>query len=152
MSSYPRLVGEVDTREVEVQDLRRRLLQIEEELRVERVKSVRIEAALRELRHLTSPFQKLLNAIHGGLDDLGIDPSVSESSQPKKEVWAIWKQKLGNQCARIIDALLTHGSMTRSQLIIATGISGGNIAKPISRLNTANLINKNGDSISLKQI
>lgn len=112
--------------------------------------------AVSALRGQLSGLYGAMKILFGEMDSIAPDGAGAGPQQelrnPKREVWELWKQKMGEQCSRIIDALLDHGTMTRSQLIIATRISSGNIAKPISRLYTANLINKNGDGISLKQI
>lgn len=140
--------------EDQIRDLKHELRQAQNDAAHEKDKAGEV---LGEMRRLTLPFYRLLQAIHGEIDRLGVAEtsnvaSASPTTEAKKAVWDIWKQKLGSPCARIIDALLVHGTMTRTQLCITTGIQGSNIAKPISRLYTANLLNKNGSEYSLKQI
>lgn len=113
-------------------------------------------AAITSLRRQLSPLYRALQGVFGELENFSETPDTASSSPSlddrKREIWGVWKEKLGNACGRIIDALLVHGTMSRTQICIATGISGGNIARPISKLYTANLLNKDGNSYSLKQL
>lgn len=153
MSSQPLLGGHVDDRDDIIEGLREKNRRLDEALRLERLKVGQSEAGVKELRRVLTPLYRALQTVFGEIEAMGIQDSGSgATASPKLEIWERWKSKMGGQCSRIIDALLAHGTMSRTQLCIATGIDGGNIAKPISKLYTAGLLNKNGSEYSLKQL
>ena len=118
--------------------------------------------ALSMLRQQLSPLYRALRAVFGELDAAGIvDASMSApasapvgvSTEPRvAAVWDSWKSKLGGQCAKVIDVLLTHGEMNTTQLAIAVGTRRQNIPNLIYKLNQAGLINKNGGRFALKAL
>jgi len=96
-----------------------------------------------------------LRHIASGQMDIPDTPSVVQGvplASAKSEVWNAWKSRLGIPCGKIIDALLTHGKLTSTQISIATGIQSGNVATYIYRINKAGILNKNGKEFSLKSI
>lgn len=74
------------------------------------------------------------------------------STEREESVWESWKQRLGGQTAKVIDALLLHGEMNTTQIAIAIGTRRNNIPNLVFKLNQAGLINKNGGRFSLKQL
>lgn len=74
-------------------------------------------------------------------------------SDHKSFIWEEWKEKLKSKpLSAFIDAFLTHGELDANQLAIITKCGRGNVSQYIYRLNKLNLINKNGDRYSLKQL
>jgi hypothetical protein len=156
------LEGQVDTRdetirslEHAIESLTRKLTQTDEALRLERNRNGQMEHAFRELRRLTQPFYKLLGAVHGELDGLGIDGAVSATPQAPQfdPRWEAWKQKLGPGLApaRIIDALLTHGPLNRTQLRQVAELGWSTLDAATSRLKNLSLIEKVSDRWKLKE-
>jgi hypothetical protein len=160
MSAFRLLEGEVadpdDTRlddlETENRDLRRQLARAEQAATDARVATTQ---ALSALRRQLSPLYRALQAVFGELDAAGVDDvagSTGAAQTPASKVWESWKAKLGGQCAKVIDVLLTHGEMNTTQLAIAIGTRRQNIPNLIYKLNQAGLINKNGGRFSLKPL
>lgn len=112
---------------------------------------IKVERDNAILLKLLSPLYKGLRPVFGD-----IEPSAElsdDSVQPRNAgVWVAWKQRLTPNAGKIIDALLTHRELSSTQIAIATGIAGGNVAKYVWELNKAGLINKAGGKISLKQL
>jgi phosphoribosylanthranilate isomerase len=116
--------------------------------------------AIRALRQELEPFYTALKMIYGEISRVEVD-SLSDGNRPmqhrsmdasKQAVWEAWKNKLGGNAAKVIDALLVHRQMTATQLAIATGINSKNIAQTIYKVNKAQLLNKNGREFSLKEL
>lgn len=152
MSSPYLLNGNVDTRDQELETLRQQLRQLDEALRMERLKTGQMEVAMRELRHMTKPFYQLLKAIHGEIDAMVKDSATVIAPQFDQK-WEAWKQKLGvgTAPARVIDALLTHGPLNRSQLREAGELGWSTLDAATARLKNLSLIEKVGDRWNLKQ-
>lgn len=113
--------------------------------------------ALTMLRQQLTPLYRALRAVFGELEAVAdIQPSDSTLAGAGDSriaaVWESWKTKLGGQCAKVIDVLLTHGEMNTTQLAIAVGTRRQNIPNLIYKLNQAGLINKNGGRFSLKSL
>ena len=74
-------------------------------------------------------------------------------SERNTAIWDEWKAKLNSKpLSAIIDALLTHGELNADQINVITRCGRGNVSVYISRLNKVNLLNKNGNKFSLKQL
>ena len=158
MSQSLQLIGNVDTRDTEIDALREQVATLEVELEnarrevtQTRKENVRAIASLR--RHL-SPLYQALQAVFGELDTIGgVDEPTTQASNPRvNAVWQSWKSKLGGSCAKLIDALLLHGEMNTQQLAIAVGLHRTTIPALIYKLNQAGLINKSGGKFSLKSL
>lgn len=109
--------------------------------------------ALAALRKQLSPLYRALQQVFGELDAVGVDETAQEMPNSRMtQVWASWKQRLGEGPAKIIDALLLHGEMNTQQLSIATGYHRTSITAMIFKLNKAGLLNKNGGRFALKQL
>lgn len=134
------------------------------EIRAERARED-ADRALSNLRRQLGPLYRALQAVFGELDAAGVTEGASSpagaSPAPAgapavdarvQAVWDNWKQKLPGYPARIIDALLIHREMSTSQLSIACGCKSARISEGISKLKSANVINKNGRLFSLKTI
>lgn len=78
----------------------------------------------------------------------GVAPSAPQFDQK----WDAWKQKLGSGTApaRVIDALLTHGPLTRTQLRQAGELGWSTLDAATARLKNLQLIEKVGDRWNLK--
>jgi hypothetical protein len=114
--------------------------------------------AVRELRRQLSPLYRALQVIFGEMDKVrmdNVDDSGGSGQAPSDRttaIWSTWKQRLGGQCAKIIDALMLQPGMNTTQLGIAIGTHRNNIPALIYKLNKAGLIDKNGGRFSLKQL
>ncbi len=148
MASPLLLSGQVDSRDREIETLRRQLAQVDEALRLERNKAGAIEHALRELQRLTEPFRKLLNAIHGEIDDLSLS---GHEQAPTNGAWKKWKQKLGGKKAEVIEALQSH-PMTRDQIRVATRSGWSTVDESVKYLKDVGLIEKLNGKYQLKEL
>ena len=101
------------------------------------------------LRMSLEPQYKQLQGVFANLDKATTTVGATNSA-----VWEPWKQKLGGACARMIQALLDRGELTRTQLATLTGQSSnsGSYATNLSRLNSNGLLEKNGDKIRLRAL
>lgn len=81
------------------------------------------------------------------------DGNSPSQEQPRaSRVWQSWIEKLPGRKADLIRALLEHGPMTGTQLEIAAHCPHGSLAQVIHELKRLNLISKNGDKYSLKEL
>lgn len=143
--------------EAEIFRLRDKIRMLESSLAVARMETERAKressSAVGSLRKQLSPLYRALQQIFGELDAVGVDETAQEMPNSRMtQVWASWKQRLGEGPAKIIDALLLHGDMNTQQLAIATGYHRTSIPALIFKLNKAGLLNKNGGRFSLKQL
>ena len=139
----------------EIEKLRAQLETAQEELRQERQKTAAMESGVRQLRAVLTPLYQALAHIFGEIDAMGVGamPPTATGVDPRKAaVWEDWKQKLGGQAAKAIDALLLHGELTQTQLRLHIGCARGSVPGIVYQLNKAALINKNGGRISLKEL
>jgi hypothetical protein len=148
------LEGKVDDRDLIIDGLRRRVAQLEEELQAERSKANSVEAGAMQLRAALNPLYTALRRIYGQMDEMGIEDAPPTTKGPRRasEAWESWKQKLGGKPAQAIDTLLLHGEMNAPQLRIHLQCGRDYVYNVISILHKANLINKNGGRISLKEL
>jgi hypothetical protein len=160
------IVVEDDPRDQELERLRRQMRQLERdradaERAAERARED-AHRALSMLRQQLGPLYRALQAVFGELDAAGVGEvgrtSAAVETAPigidsrTAAVWEAWKQRLGGQCAKIIDVLLLHSEMNTTQLAIAIGTRRQNIPNLIYKLNQAGVINKNGGKFSLKSL
>jgi hypothetical protein len=143
------LEGEVDTRDQTIDMLRRQLAQMDEALRLERNKVGQVEAALRELRKITLPFHRLLMAVHGELDGLGIDAAASAVNGDPR--WESWKAKMPGRPAEMIDLLRLHKSMSTKALMAAMHCAKDTVYQAAYKLGQAGLLASNSP-YSLKEL
>lgn len=157
MSPQPLLVGEympADNHAELIEENRRlkiQVRQLDEALRLERLKEEAAAAGVRELRKILKPLHKALAAVFGEIDAMQLGDEATASPR-SSAVWDSWKSRLPGAPAKIIDALLLHGSMNQTQIAIATGLSRSNMPTYIHRINKAGLIDKNGNEYSLKKL
>jgi hypothetical protein len=161
MSSRPLLTGHqeyVEDNHSELIEENRRLRiqvrQLDEALRLERLKEEAVSAGVKELRKILNPLYKALGAVFGEIDAMGISESSkpSSSGSPMAEAWQRWIQKLGGHRGSFIQALLDHGPSTASQLSVAMGVSRmTTIYDTANALSKLGLITKNGNQYVLKQ-
>lgn len=110
--------------------------------------------AIAEVRKILSPLYNSLRVLFGEMDTVG-DTQTSPSTQPtehKAAVWESWKQRLGGQKAKCIDAFLTHGALTATQLRVIVGCATSSVPGLLSDLRQVGLLDKNGSKYSLKQL
>jgi hypothetical protein len=89
-----------------------------------------------------------LRAIFGS--DGATTPSGASAPSKSDAGWEKWKAKLGGKQAEIIQTLLDHGPMTRSQLRVATGSGMSTVDQCIYKLRDLGLVVRHGDSWRLK--
>lgn len=164
MSSRP-LLGEFAGQQPdETITLRKRISQLEADLRESKHVIQRLEVALadterplKSLRRMLSPFRSVILAIFNELDAAGISESAPAESAPavrlaKSAVWDRWMNQLGGNRATMIRTLLEHGEMTRTQLRVASGIADGSLNSVATELVRLGLINRGGGKYSLKEL
>ena len=119
-----------------------------------------LKESMRHLHKLLLPYYRVLQGIFGELDRVALETDFSQGaaqgspqSDAKRRAWDSWKHKLGGKAAEFIEALLTHGELSNTQLGIVTGTTRKQtIYDTVHKLNKAGLLNKNGDKYSLKQL
>ncbi len=149
-----------DPREVEIsrlrsenEILRARVSDLESALTDNINESANFHRGLNEFRDSVRPMFDGLCRVFGQLDRIpGANSSESVTTPRASAAWESWKQKLGGQAAKAIDALLLHGTMNQVQLRIHIGCANGSTPGIVSQLWKAGLINKNGGKISLKEL
>lgn len=166
------LEGIVDTaqsdQQEELRELRAEVIRLKGEINkgwelitVAQSENDQLKRVIAKLRRQLSPLYQALQLVFGEIETipLGADPQETPGAGPSASaspqasaVWDHWRQKLGKNCSRIIDALLAHGSLNTTQLAMVTGIDRSNVPKSIHVLNKASLINKNGGVFSLKAL
>ena len=150
------LEGAVDDRDLIITGLREQLRQVKEELAQERSRNSGTNRGLQELRKALTPLYGALQRVFGELDGIGVAETPTTSQQApdsgKSAVWDSWKKKLGGKTADAIDALMLHGEMTAAQLKIHLRCGNDYVYNVVSNLNKAQLINKRGGKISLKEL
>lgn len=143
----------------ELFSLRRKVLQLEEELtnahqalRDARKRGASEAAAMLSLQKALDPFYKALRMIYGEMEDAGVGGEVgTDAMQPIPEgKYAAWKQRLGDSCSAVIDALLVE-PMSHKQLIGYCKRHYNTIAGALKTLQNNSLIEKNGTKWSLKR-
>jgi molecular chaperone GrpE (heat shock protein) len=159
--SQPLLEGEVDNRDQEIRNLLRKVSELEDELAVSRAEGQRahnrVERGVRLLRDSTRDILNGLKLIHGEMDAMIPDTGISAGGVAAPQFdprWDAWKQKLGTNTApaKVIDALLTHGSLTRTQLRPVCEIGWSTLDAATGRLKNLGLIEKSGDRWILKTL
>lgn len=146
------LEGFVDTRDQEIASLRRQLAQLDEALRLERIKTGAVEAGIRKLKSATSPLFHALQMIHGEIDAMGIDASSGTGSQGNAK-WESIKQRLAPRLKEAIDIFLAQGSMNLTNLAAALKMDYSNCSKNVAGvLLRQGLLVKNGRELSLKDL
>jgi hypothetical protein len=101
------------------------------------------------LRKQLEPEYRAYQALFGDLDS-----ASNASANGHSAAWDVWKQKLGGGMAKMIDALIAHGELTRIQLatVCAMSPNSGTYASYLARLNSNGVIEKDGNKIRLRQL
>ena len=154
MSTKPplQLVGEVDTRDSQIEELRGEI----ESLRSELIASKRefaTAAAKIERRAIVTVLGIIQTAMHdvaSGKFDLS---SVQVSSDNAESKWEAIKQRLAPRLKEAIDILLIQGPMRRTQLASAMKMDYSNCVKNVvAVLIRQGLLIDNGRELSLKEL
>jgi len=103
------------------------------------------ESIIANLRKILEPQFKAMQALFGELSAVSTSGGAAHSA-----VFEQWKQKLGKGPAKLIDILLERGECTRVQLKTLAGYGERSMVNHISRLNSNQLIEKDGDKIRLR--
>lgn len=111
-----------------------------------RQENMRIKSALASVRKYLGPQYDLMNAI---FRDLNKDAPAGAGDD---SVWRVWKEKLGTGASKVITILQERGPQTRVQLKTLAGYSRQNMANIISALNSNQLIEKDGDTVRLRNL
>jgi hypothetical protein len=95
--------------------------------------------------------QSLRHVASGQMDIAESVPPQASAPQFDPQ-WQAWKQKLGGNTApaKVIDALLTHGPLNRTQLRSAAELGWSTLDAATARLKNLSLIEKSGDRWNLK--
>lgn len=156
MSSSLAVLPNPMDRERRVAELEDELVQTREALRQERLKNTQSTQALQgvvELRRALSPLYQALRRVFEEMNVEGVVEVTPAVDDRKRAVWEAWKMRMPGITARIIDALLLHGSLTQTQLRIHAQCARSSVPNAVMALNRAGLINKDaGGRISLKQL
>lgn len=111
-----------------------------------------IEGATQARRAL-APLYEGMRRFFGDLDAFQDSPSAPPQQNDRVDrIWEGWKQRMGPECAKVIDALRERPGMNTTQVAIATGKSRNAIPGLIYKLNQAGLISKNGNCFTLKEL
>lgn len=135
-----------------IEDLRTELKRAKQEAQEWRDKYEESYGQTMAIRRVLQPqfeaLQKLFGMLPEGQSNFGQQPHAPQFDQK----WEAWKQKLGpgTAPARVIDALLTHGPLNRSQLRQAGELGWSTLDAATSRLKNLSLIEKSGDRWNLK--
>lgn len=134
----------------EIRRLNIRVRQLDEALRLERLKEEAATAGARELQKILSPLHKALAAVFGEINEmqLGNEPSMNHATG---EIWHTWKHKLGGKKAEIIEALESH-AMSRDQIRVATSSGWSTVDEGLKYLRSVGLIEKSGNKWHLKSL
>jgi hypothetical protein len=152
------LSGSYDAAEViqltaKVARLEQQNRQLDEALRLERIRTQSVESAAKDLRNLLFPLFRSLRLVFGELDQMGVVETVPLGGAPQFDPkWAAWMDKFGrDKCpARVIQAILDHGPLSRSQLRQAIKAGWSTLDEATARLKNLQLIEKSGDRWNLK--
>jgi hypothetical protein len=93
-----------------------------------------------------------LRHVASGQMDMSEVPTSSVAAPQFDPRWEAWKQKLGagTAPARVIDAILNHGPLSRTQLRAAGELGWSTLDAATARLKNLGLIEKVGDRWNLK--
>jgi hypothetical protein len=108
-----------------------------------------MQKAMTQLRQQMNTMQRGLGVAAGEIPVAEVAGGVAPQFDQR---WEAWKQKLGagTAPARVIDALLTHGPLNRSQLRQAGELGWSTLDAATARLKNLSLIEKVGDRWNLK--
>lgn len=119
------------------------------------------DRALSNLRRQLTPLYRALQGVFGELDAAGVGDSpvqgteaVDAGGRSTRELalWADWKTKLPDTCARVIDVLLLHSHLSVKQIMAAAKMGENTVYTATSKLGRLGLIEKSGGRFSLKQL
>lgn len=141
--------------EAEVRELRRARDDAEVEATRAREDANR---ALSMLRKQLSPLYRALQAVFGELDAAGVtdqspiggaNGSAGSATDPR---WDSWKNRLGPNCAKVIDVLLLGGEMTVTGISLTAKMGKNTVYQATSKMGQAGILVRNGGKFSLKQL
>jgi Helicase HerA, central domain len=124
------------------------VLRLTEELRAAKARLAAQSKIISELRYQMEPEYRKLQALFADLDAV---PS-NGASAANTGLYDVWKQKLGQGCAKIIDAILERGPMNKPALITWTGLSRETVRIYTSKMIAGNLMRKDGDLYRLNDV
>lgn len=160
--SMPLLSGHVTNDDNIVSSLRMRLGQALEDLEVTRVeldaerrKTRGLELGVTELRRQLSPLYQALRMVFGEMDAIPVGEGVPSSvPNVKRKVWDDWIDKFGRETlnAKLIAALLDHGTMSPAQLRVAMKCGENSVYEAIKRLKKLGLLQGTAGKYSLKEL
>lgn len=125
--------------------------QLEQALFEERARNSNAADGIMRIREILSPLWIALQHLYGAIDQSGI-AGASPSQQKHSDLWNDWKSKLGGREAQAIDVLLKHGKMKKEALKIHLKCGNTSLYEVVAKLDRANLIDKDGAFVSLKEL
>ena len=166
MATTPLLNGQVDDTDLIVEGLRAKVSQLQDQLsrKDDEINALNrqlqvVEAGVRELRKVLTPYYRTLQKVFGEFDAMSVpDEGGTHHASPVMPValssrWDVIKQGLSGRLAEAIDILLARGRMTTSQLAAAMKTSGGNVKDNIvKKLVSQGLVVRDGREFYLKQL
>jgi hypothetical protein len=100
-----------------------------------------------KLRARYEPQYRELQALFGDIDSA----NTNGATPSNRAGWDIWKEKLGAGYAKLIDALLENGPMSKAAIIQWTGLSRETVRIYTNKLIAGNLMSKDGDVFRLRE-
>jgi hypothetical protein len=153
LNALPDPRSQIDSLERALYEKVKRIADLEEELRQEKLKSNGVEVGAAHLRATLGPLYQALQMVFEHIDAMGVRDYAPPASAAKQAVWESWKQKLGGLTAKAIDVLSLHGPMNQTQLRIQLACASRSVTNIVAALNKAGLINKvDGGKIALKEL
>jgi cell division septum initiation protein DivIVA len=143
--------------EKELRKAKEEIVQLHEELDAERKKTRHILAAHGRLMRTLDPLYKGLQQVYGDLLDDG--ESVGTASAPAGDPhlpldagrYRLWKERLPDKCAKVIDALLVQ-PMNFTQLKSACKLGSTSVTEALKILRNNKVIEKDGELNRLRRI
>lgn len=137
-----------DLRDESIRELRQQLRDAQRETVTAKREAAR---AMTELRRQLGPLYKALQMVFGELDAAGVDDAPAASGSSRAQ-WDEWKTRLGQSCAKVIDALILGGEMTAKGIMASAKMGPNTVYQATSKMGQVGILTKNGGKFSLKKI
>ena len=164
--SQLRLEGEVDDRDEVIERLHADNRRLSEELRLAKLEVLKAKsdnesvlAGVQEIRSLLTPLYRGLRLTFGEIEALplannGGQAVATATANPKRAVWQRWIDDFGSDTlnAKMIIALLDHGSLSAEQLRVPMKCSAQSIYNTYGRLQKLGLVKTSSGKYFLKEL
>jgi hypothetical protein len=150
---------EIERLQRENRQLQKTINDLEEQLRKQKKEIQRAQLAVQNLQTVLTPFRRAVQMIFGEIEAAGVPdigdqatPATAHSSYgPQDAKWQPWIAKWqGTKKAVVIQTLLDHGPLTRTQLRSATESGWSTIDAITAQLQNLGLITKENEKWTLK--